>query len=186
MKKLSLLLLVVAFVLGAGIFAQAQTPAPLIPKLTVEEYKANPDKVYVIMFSAATCGPCQFAKEEFLPELEKKLSLSKYAGKVGVYVVDFVKGFPSGCTEDGCSVGGKQVPIPEEWDFVYALPTFAVFHNGTDYYVKEGYSRKQIEKNSADIVATVDDILFQVLIPPRGCLGADISSLSPYFLPFYF
>ena len=59
MKKLSLLLLVVAFVLGTGIFAQAQTPAPLVPKLTVKEYKANPDKVYVIMFTAVGCQPCR-------------------------------------------------------------------------------------------------------------------------------
>lgn len=160
MKKLSLLLLVAVFVLGTGIFAQAQTTTPSIPTLTVKEYKANPDKVFVVMFSSSSCVPCLFAKEELLPELNKKFSSNKYTGKVGVYVIDLEKGFPKGCTEDGCSVDGKQIPFPEEWADVYMLPTLAVFHNGTAFYYKEGYLRQQKEKISTDIISAVDDILF--------------------------
>ncbi len=143
MKKLSLLLLVVAFVLGTGIFAQAQTPAPLVPKLTVEEYKANPDKVYVIMFTAVGCQPCRKAKQELLPELVQTFATNKYKGKVGVYTVDITRGFLEG--------------VPFEWsEGVLLLPTFRVLHNKANLYTTSGYSLDKKETIKKNILETVD------------------------------
>ena len=151
MKKIALFSLLAVFMLSANLFAQNQgmpqppAPSPIL-KLTVEEYKANPDKIYVVMFTAVGCQPCRKAKLELLPELFEIFSKGKYQGKVGVYTVDITKGFSA--------------DAPYEWkDGVTAMPTFRVLYNKADLYTSTGFSLDKKENLKKSILEAVDSKL---------------------------
>ena len=143
MKKLSLFVLMVAFLFGMSNWGHAQSKTPSIPHLTVAEYKANPDKIFVVMFFGAGCGPCIKAKDDLLVDLSYIFSSEKYNGKVGVYLVNLTTGFPS--------------DAPAEWknDILY-FPTFRVLYNGANLYTEKGYSTDKKNTLKRAIMEAVD------------------------------
>lgn len=126
MKKTILAVCAAAAVLFAAQAVSAQQ-AVSIPALTSKSYAAmKKDQVFVVMFTAAYCGPCRQAKQQMFPEL-----MAKYAkyNNVHFFTLDVEK--------DVAGPGG--VFLKDAWA-VSALPTFAVVYNDSVMLTRKGYS----------------------------------------------
>ena len=136
MKKFLFVLAAWIVLLGAGQPAWAQQGLSL-PNLTSKAYSSmKKDDVYVIMFTAAYCGPCRVAKRELFPPM-----LEKYAAFANVhfYELDVEKDQPA---PDGTF-------LKDRWA-VNGLPTFVVIYNDTVMFSSTGYSRKNTLQHSIE------------------------------------
>ena len=129
MKKLVLTVLAVAGVFFSAQAVLAQQQAAALPVLTSKAYASmKKDDVYVVMFSAAYCGPCRVAKKELFPALIEKY---RQDANVHFFMLDVEKDVPAA---DGTY-------LKDKWG-VEGLPTFAVVYNDTVMYAARGYSAK--------------------------------------------
>lgn len=126
MKKTILAVCAAAAVLFAAQAVSAQQSVS-VPALTSKSYAAmKKDQVFVVMFTAAYCGPCRQAKQQMFPALIQKYA--KY-NNVHFYTLDVEK--------DVAGPGG--VFLKNAWA-VSALPTFVVVYNDSVMLSRMGYS----------------------------------------------
>ena len=142
MKKLIFAIALLAGVCFALQPAFAQQAAD-VPDLTSKAYASmKKDDVYVVMFTAAYCGPCRIAKNEMLPVLMEKYASAE---NVHFYELDVEKDQPA---PDGTF-------LKDRWA-VDSLPTFVVVYNDAVMFSAKGYSRKTSQSLQQSIINKIN------------------------------
>ena len=127
MKKCILVLAVCAAACFMAQPACAQQ-TPSLDNLTSKAYSSmKKDDVYVIMFTASYCGPCQVAKRELFPVLQEKSADFK---NVHFYALDV--------EQDQAAPDGSF--LKDRWG-INGVPAFMVIYNDTVMFSSTGYSK---------------------------------------------